>query len=404
MKHMKLICSLSSMFVFLGAEACGPTATDDLEGEAVQALTATPCPAVVAPPNIVLIGDSTVATNSGWGDFLQSHFKAGSTVTNSAFSGTSSRSFYNARWPAVRNMLRSGDYLLIQFGHNDPKAEPRYTDPGVAPNYTGSYRTFLELYINEAKARGVTPILVTSVSEMIYWSTGALRWTHGLYPSAARRTAALNDVALLDLESRSHSVFNNLGEAETLRLYAEPIANADRTHFPPEKAFRVTQMVADLLRASPSPLRCALLPSTVQLSNVSVTTGRSYVVVENGLTAGGTNTCYTDRDFTFSSVPAALVGATFIRTANDDKRATASPLLSFSIDRAATVYVGLDQRVSKPSWMSDFTKTTDTLAFSGTGTGTLELYQKSFPAGVVQLGPNGSNGTSSVSMYTVVVR
>lgn len=212
----------------------------------------------VAPESLALylVGDSTVASGSGWGDFLEALMRSGVSVTNAARSGRSSKSFYDeGAFDTVRSELGDGDYLLIQFGHNDSKPEEyRRTEPGDAPEYDGTFREHLELYISEARAAGATPILLTPVSRMVF-SGDAISRTHGEYALAIRRVALDNDVVLLDLEERSHEVFTALGEEETLRLYA---MEGDRTHFPPEKAFRVAEMVADLLRESPSPLRCSL--------------------------------------------------------------------------------------------------------------------------------------------------
>jgi hypothetical protein len=123
---------------------------------------------------------------------------------------------------------------------------------------------------------------------------------------------------------------------------------------------------------------------------------------QSNLQAG--STVFGDRTFTVATVPAALAGAQWIRTANDSKSSTANPLASFTINQTATVYVGVDTRVGKRSWMdSSWTDTgtqlTDT---EGSSTRRFELYQKSFPAGTVALGPEGDTANSG-SMYTVVV-
>ncbi len=214
------------------------------------------CEAVEAP-SVHLIGDSTVASGSGWGDFLEDYVDAAVSVTNAARSGRSSKSFYDeGAFDAVRSALVPGDYVLIQFGHNDSKPEAyRRTEPGDAPEFLGTFRDYLETYISEIEAAGATPILMTPVSRMVF-SGDEISRTHGDYAHAVRRVASDHDLTLLDLEQRSYETFTALGEEETLRLYAMP---DDRTHFPPDKAFRVTEMVRDLLQESSSPLRCVLL-------------------------------------------------------------------------------------------------------------------------------------------------
>ncbi|MFT5358829.1 MAG: lysophospholipase L1-like esterase, partial [Polyangiales bacterium] len=167
-------------------------------------------------------------------------------------SGSSSRSFYEGGgFDETRSTLTAGDYLFIQFGHNDSKTDDRRTEAGEAPDFVGTYRDYLEMYIAEARAAGAVPVLITSMSRMTFGSDGEHGRTHGNYAPAVRQVALDNGVELLDLEAYSHEVFNELGEEETVRLYAgfrdDP---ADRTHFPPEKSPRVATMVAELMRAT----------------------------------------------------------------------------------------------------------------------------------------------------------
>lgn len=206
-----------------------------------------------------LIGDSTVSPLSGWGDSLQPYLASEATVHNRARGGRSSKSFYEEEgnyWSehpdAVLNHLEAGDYVLIQFGHNDEKDDvERHTEPGSPPDYQGTFREFLELYIDETRAVGATPILITSVSRMTFGSDGAHQRTHGEYPAAMIQTGVANNVVVLDLEALSHQRFDELGEEQTLELYSD---GEDRSHFPQDKAWRVAEMVLELLTASTSPL------------------------------------------------------------------------------------------------------------------------------------------------------
>ncbi len=244
-----------------GDDGCGGTCGTCADGTCSDGVCVA-APTCSTPATTVwLVGDSTVATESGWGDAFGERFTiSAATVRNRARGGRSSKSFYDesdSNWSrssqAVLRGIRAGDYVLIQFGHNDEKPEAdRHTTTGSAPSYRGTFRDYLERYIEETRARGATPILVTPVSRMT-WSGGSHRRTHGDYPAAMARVALDNDVALLDLEARSHAVFDDLGESRTHSLYA---ALPDTTHFPPDKAWRVAEMVADLLLESDSPLRC----------------------------------------------------------------------------------------------------------------------------------------------------
>lgn len=206
-------------------------------------------------PHVYLVGDSTTASNSGWGDDLASYLDDVE-VSNTARGGRSSRSFYEeGSFDDTRDALEAGDYVFVQFGHNDDGV----TTTGDAPGFEGTFRHYLERYIDEARARGAEVILLTPVSRMFFTSGGEHRRTHDDYPDAVRRVAMDHGVVLLDLEQRSHEVFQDLGPDETRRLFAEDDDEDDRTHFPPDKAFRVTEMVVQLLEASSSPLACYVL-------------------------------------------------------------------------------------------------------------------------------------------------
>ncbi len=128
----------------------------------------------------------------------------------------------------------------------------------------------------------------------------------------------------------------------------------------------------------------------------------SYVVVppSPGLQVGGL--VYNDRSYTFTSVPASVQGAAYIQTENDDKKSTANPFLSFTVDQPVTVYVAHDQRISLPVWLTNmgFTDTGENL---GTSDVPLDLFAQTFPAGLISLGGNESGGSGG-SMYSVIVQ
>src|SRR5262249_25751259 len=114
---------------------------------------------------------------------------------------------------------------------------------------------------------------------------------------------------------------------------------------------------------------------------------------------------YGDRGYTVASVPAGLVGAAWIRSAMGSKAFTGTPLVTFTINQAATVYVALDTRLAKPAWIDGtWTPTGLTLTDNqGAGSNTFGLYSKVFAAGPVVLGPN-DNGNTGVNMYSVIVQ
>lgn len=138
---------------------------------------------------------------------------------------------------------------------------------------------------------------------------------------------------------------------------------------------------------------------TVTVTNVIAVSGKTYTV--GTLNVG--QLVYTDRSYTFASVPASLQGVSYIRTANEDKDSAGSntAFLSFDIAQAATVYVGHDDRITtKPAWLSTFADTGMDMT-STDGMTQWSLYRKDFTAGIVTLG--GNNTSSGNSMYVVVI-
>jgi len=131
----------------------------------------------------------------------------------------------------------------------------------------------------------------------------------------------------------------------------------------------------------------------LEISNLA--SGETYEIVENGLQNGVM--VYSDRDYTYSTVPNWLQGTTYIKTANDDKNSSAASFLTFDVNQDVTVYVAYDSRVTTtPSWLESFTDAGDDLVNTDT---TLNLFARNSSAGAITLG--GSE--SGISMYTVII-
>lgn len=190
-----------------------------------------------APQRVFIAGDSTAAEygpertpQAGWGQMLQSYLDpARIEVRNHAKGGRSTRSFIaEGRLDAIAGELRQGDVLLIQFGHNDAKFEDpsRYTDPA------GDYAAFLMRYVQLARDKGATPVLITPVARLLY-DFGSLLDTHGVYTLAMKQLAAREDIALIDLNDRSTRWIRALGEqgARPYFLFVPEQQKADGTHF-----------------------------------------------------------------------------------------------------------------------------------------------------------------------------
>ncbi len=137
------------------------------------------------------------------------------------------------------------------------------------------------------------------------------------------------------------------------------------------------------------------------IANLTVASGKSYVVVENGISSG--EAVYIDRLYTFTSVPQAMEGATYIRTANSDKSRTEADFLSFTLTQDARVYVAYDTRASQlPQWLSGWTDNGEILGT--TDIVNRRVFFRDFAAGEVVLGGNLAAGASGPeSKYTVVV-
>lgn len=140
--------------------------------------------------------------------------------------------------------------------------------------------------------------------------------------------------------------------------------------------------------------------SVLSISNLTVASGKAYEVVENGLADGVL--VYIDRSITYSSLLASLEGATYIKTANDDKLSQDDQLLSFEVNQSVTVYVAHDNRYQiKPDWLLQFEDTGEDLTTTDTS---FSIFQKVFPAGTVVLGGNvDPTEAENNSMYTVIV-
>lgn len=177
---------------------------------------------------IYTIGDSTMANKkpevypeTGWCQVLSSFFNSTVTIKNHAVNGRSTKSFIDeGRWQAVLDSLESGDFVFIQFGHNDQKIKDstRFTGP------FGTYTENLEKFVTETRAKGATPILFTSIVRRKFGEDGKLTDTHGDYPVATRKVAQKLNVSLIDLQKLTEDWVNNLGDepSKKMFLWTEP--------------------------------------------------------------------------------------------------------------------------------------------------------------------------------------
>lgn len=175
------------------------------------------------PYSIFTVGDSTMANKkpavypeTGWCQVLGEFFDDPVTIHNHAVNGRSSKSFINeGRWQVVFDSLQSGDFVFIQFGHNDQKDydSTRYTTP------FGTYSENLTKFINETLEKGATPILFTSIVRRNFGDNGKLTDTHGDYPEAVRQVAKKLNVPLVDLQKLTEEWINELGDVPSKKMY-----------------------------------------------------------------------------------------------------------------------------------------------------------------------------------------
>ena len=186
-------------------------------------------------PSIYLAGDSTVcdypaerAPKTGWGQALKDFCKPGVKVVNLAVEGRSTKSFQTeGRWKKLVDSLKPGDYVFIQFGHNDQKKNV----PALYAAAETDYRNNLETFIRDVRAQKATPILCTPVSRRHFSSNGEFRQSLGDYPRAVRETAAAQKVALIDLNAFTEQLFRAEG-AENSKKYLTIVAPGEYPGYP----------------------------------------------------------------------------------------------------------------------------------------------------------------------------
>ena len=282
------------MFTMRWAASCGLALAAMLMGCGGGDTSPEPSPTTLAPtaaasvPVMYTIGDSTVANyssslypRSGWGQVLRHFFDpAKLVVTNRAVGGSSSKSFYDRYWPAVRGLLKPGDYVTIGFGINDAASDPAFhTDPFT------SFKSYLTRYVNEVRAAGAYPIIVATQPRNV-WSGGRVVAAYGNYPVASRQLAAELRVPLIDLDRRGIALMEGVGQPySTSFVFAYflpgewtnfPSGYSDGIHFQEMGAIELAKLVVAGIRALPSdPNMARLVPYLKPTYPVTFTTNNS---------------------------------------------------------------------------------------------------------------------------------
>ena len=202
-------------------------------------------PANPSLPSLFLIGDSTVRNGQGrgdggqwgWGDFLAPYFDTNQiNVVNRALGGTSSRTFYRDQWPRVAAMLKPGDFVIMQFGHNDGSAvndasRARGTIKGISDEMRTitnmitkqveevySFGWYEKTLITEARAKGATP-MVCSLIPRNNWKDGRAMRNKNDYAGWAEQAAAVESAPFLDINEIIARQYDALGQEAVKPLF-----------------------------------------------------------------------------------------------------------------------------------------------------------------------------------------
>ena len=232
----------------------------------VRAISVTPAN---DPVTVYLAGNSTVVDQAAepwaaWGQMIPRFFRPGSVViANHAESGETLKAFIGEhRLAKVLTTLKRGDYLFVEFAHNDQKAGSSHVEP-----YT-TYKDYLGKFIDEARSRGATPVLVTSMHRRSFDSAGHIVNTLGDYPAAMRQLAEERHVDLIDLNAMSQQFYEALGPVQSTKAFVHYPAGTypdqatelkDDTHFNNYGAYELARMMVQGLRTSGLPLARFLL-------------------------------------------------------------------------------------------------------------------------------------------------
>lgn len=220
------------------------------------------------PITIYLAGDSTLAEKraekrpeTGWGEFLQQYFDEKQVkIENHAQNGRSTRTFIaENRWQAIVDKLKKGDYVFVQFGHNDSSKDKvdRYTPPE-------DYRKNLLKFIAETRAKKAKIVLLTPVMRRRFDKAGKFYDTHGEYPEIVRAVAKQQKVSLIDMHRKSEKLLIGLGAENSKKLFLilakgespnYPNGLDDNTHFSPQGAKDMARLAAQGIREEKIGLR-----------------------------------------------------------------------------------------------------------------------------------------------------
>ena len=231
------------------------------------------CTLAVGQIRVITIGDSTMANydeeeysgareQRGWGQLFSLYLKDGVVLNNEARNGRSSKSFYYERWSEIKENIHHGDYMIIQFGHNDEKNDGVDTseeEPKArGTNPWGQYQKYLSLYVHDVRSKGGVPILATPVVRRMM-KNGKIepKGRHSLaqfcngndsilnYPLAMKQVAEALNVPLIDMTTLTQELVESFGAEKAAELI---YINTDKTHLKEEGARLFAELMRDALK------------------------------------------------------------------------------------------------------------------------------------------------------------
>jgi lysophospholipase L1-like esterase len=201
-------------------------------------------------PTVFLLGDSTVCDQPGepyasWGQMITRFFNDKVAIANHAESGESLRSSFGAkRLDKVLSLMKKGDFLLIQYGHNDEK------EKGEGVGAFTTYKASLRQFTQAAKNKGATVILINPMHRRTFDANGKITNSHGDYPDAVRQAAKEENVALIDLTEKSRDLYEAFGKDGSGILFKE----GDGTHHNAFGAYEIAKIIVQAIHDQRLPL------------------------------------------------------------------------------------------------------------------------------------------------------
>lgn len=213
---------------------------------------------------VFLAGDSTVTDQdvepwASWGQFITNYFNEDVAVANYAVSGASLSSFKaSGRLKKILSLIKPGDYLFVEFAHNDEKIK------GEGNGAWGSYSDLLTEFVQSARKKGATAILVTPTQRRAFNADGTLKPTHGDFPDAMRAVAKKNNVPLIDVTRMTTQMYESWGDEPSRKAFVQYPANTfpgqtnaleDNTHFNSFGANEIALAVIEGIKSLAIPLK-----------------------------------------------------------------------------------------------------------------------------------------------------